>query len=66
MRHHQHLRLPCLSIFASARTANEERSISRIAFFRFIGFIISCLGISAYAARGRGIRAATGLGLSML
>ncbi|CAE6380561.1 unnamed protein product [Rhizoctonia solani] len=54
------------SIFASARTANEERSISRIAFFRFVGFILSCLGISVYAARGRGIRAATGLGLSML
>ncbi|KAH7343441.1 hypothetical protein B0J17DRAFT_642390 [Rhizoctonia solani] len=53
------------SIFASARSANEERSISRIAFFRFVGFILSCLGISAYAARGRGIRAATGLGLSM-
>ncbi|CAE6456080.1 unnamed protein product [Rhizoctonia solani] len=54
------------SIFASSRTANEERSISRVAFFRFVGFILSCLGISVYAARGRGIRAATGLGLSML
>ncbi|KAF8605357.1 hypothetical protein BDV93DRAFT_521682 [Ceratobasidium sp. AG-I] len=54
------------SIFASSRTALEERSISRVAFFRFVGFVISCLGISVYAARSRGIKATTGLGLSML
>ncbi|KAG8728908.1 hypothetical protein FRC12_021408, partial [Ceratobasidium sp. 428] len=54
------------SIFASSRTPLEERSISRVAFFRFVGFVLSCLGISVYAARSRGIRGTTGLGLSML
>ncbi|KAJ7590872.1 hypothetical protein C8J56DRAFT_934102 [Mycena floridula] len=42
------------AIFASSRTPHEERSISRVAFFRFTGFILSCLGISLAAARGRG------------
>ncbi|KAG7449068.1 uncharacterized protein BT62DRAFT_1002618 [Guyanagaster necrorhizus] len=37
------------SIFASSRTPNEERSISRIAFFRLA------------AARGRGIKSSTAL-----
>ncbi|PAV21374.1 transmembrane [Pyrrhoderma noxium] len=45
------------SIFASSRTAMEERSISRIAFFRFAGFVLSCIGISLIAWRGRGIKA---------
>jgi hypothetical protein len=59
-------------IFASSRTAFEERSLSRVAFFRcvwafaalkhmlmamqrhrFTGFLISCIGISLAAARGR-------------
>ncbi|KAH7091722.1 hypothetical protein BKA62DRAFT_645507 [Auriculariales sp. MPI-PUGE-AT-0066] len=38
------------SIFASSRSAMEERSISRTAFFRFSGFLLSCMAIS-YAAR---------------
>ncbi|KAK0490860.1 hypothetical protein IW261DRAFT_45119 [Armillaria novae-zelandiae] len=49
------------SIFASSRTPNEERSISRIAFFRFTGFILSCMCISLAAARGRGIKSALGV-----
>ncbi|PPQ65966.1 hypothetical protein CVT26_010728 [Gymnopilus dilepis] len=44
------------SIFASSRSPHEERSISRIAFFRFVGFLISCIGISFAAARNRGVR----------
>ncbi|KAG6821571.1 hypothetical protein H0H93_000080 [Arthromyces matolae] len=44
------------SIFASSRTPNEERSISRLAFFRFAGFLLSCVGISLAAANGRGIK----------
>ncbi|KIM46392.1 hypothetical protein M413DRAFT_64247 [Hebeloma cylindrosporum] len=44
------------SIFASSRSPHEERSISRIAFFRFAGFLISCIGISFAAARNRSIR----------
>ncbi|KZT36675.1 hypothetical protein SISSUDRAFT_988873, partial [Sistotremastrum suecicum HHB10207 ss-3] len=47
------------SIFASSRTSTEERSISRIAFFRFSGFLLSCLGISLAAARRYGRRSAT-------
>ncbi|KAJ7240323.1 hypothetical protein B0H12DRAFT_1134946 [Mycena haematopus] len=49
------------SIFASSRTPHEERSISRIAFFRFSGFLLSCLAISLAAARGRGIRSSAAL-----
>ncbi|KAI6163074.1 hypothetical protein EDD17DRAFT_1477008 [Pisolithus thermaeus] len=41
------------SIFASSRTPYEERSISRVAFFRFTGFLLSCAAISFAAARGR-------------
>ncbi|KAI6003711.1 hypothetical protein EDD15DRAFT_2155683 [Pisolithus albus] len=41
------------SIFASSRTPYEERSISRVAFFRFAGFLLSCAAISFAAARGR-------------
>ncbi|KAI0797052.1 hypothetical protein C8Q75DRAFT_802706 [Abortiporus biennis] len=44
------------NIFASSRTVLEERSISRVAFFRFTGFLLSCLAISLAAARGRGIK----------
>ncbi|KDQ15423.1 hypothetical protein BOTBODRAFT_187265 [Botryobasidium botryosum FD-172 SS1] len=54
------------SIFASSRTASEERSISRVAFFRFAGFLLSCIGIGFAAARSRGIKSAAGLGLSMV
>ncbi|TBU33016.1 hypothetical protein BD311DRAFT_685214 [Dichomitus squalens] len=49
------------SIFASSRTALEERSLSRVAFFRFTGFLLSCLCISFSAARGRGIKSGAAL-----
>ncbi|ESK94417.1 hypothetical protein Moror_8075 [Moniliophthora roreri MCA 2997] len=49
------------SIFASSRTPLEERSISRAAFFRFAGFIFSCLAISLAATRNRGIRSSAAL-----
>ncbi|PFH51277.1 hypothetical protein AMATHDRAFT_142919 [Amanita thiersii Skay4041] len=49
------------SIFASSRTPHEERSISRIAFFRFAGFLLSCLGIGLAAARSRGIKSSAAL-----
>ncbi|KAL1747500.1 hypothetical protein HDZ31DRAFT_31806 [Schizophyllum fasciatum] len=48
-------------VFASARTANEERSISRVAFFRFAGFLLSIVGISLLAARGRGVKSGAAL-----
>ncbi|KAG2369600.1 hypothetical protein BDR07DRAFT_1387958 [Suillus spraguei] len=49
------------SIFTSSRTPHEERSISRVAFFRFAGFLLSCVCISFAAARGRGMRGSAGL-----
>ncbi|KAI0776136.1 hypothetical protein BD413DRAFT_602619 [Trametes elegans] len=49
------------SIFASSRTVLEERSLSRVAFFRFTGFLLSCLVISFAAARGRGIKSGAAL-----
>ncbi|KII90660.1 hypothetical protein PLICRDRAFT_39241 [Plicaturopsis crispa FD-325 SS-3] len=49
------------SIFASSRSPFEERSISRVAFFRFTGFLLSCLGISLVAWRGRGIKSGAAL-----
>jgi len=49
------------SIFASSRSPGEERSLSRVAFFRFSGFIISCLAISLMANKGRGIRTGAAL-----
>ncbi|KAJ4478296.1 hypothetical protein J3R30DRAFT_2884856 [Lentinula aciculospora] len=49
------------SIFASSRTPLEERSISRLAFFRFTGFLLSCLAISLVAARGRGAKSGAAL-----
>ncbi|KIY67958.1 hypothetical protein CYLTODRAFT_490204 [Cylindrobasidium torrendii FP15055 ss-10] len=48
-------------IFASSRSPNEERSISRIAFFRFTGFVLSAMFISWLAARGRGVRGSAAL-----
>ncbi|KAG2152399.1 hypothetical protein BD769DRAFT_36974 [Suillus cothurnatus] len=49
------------SIFTSSRTPHEERSISRVAFFRFAGFLLSCVCISFAAARGRGMKGGAGL-----
>ncbi|KAF9247355.1 hypothetical protein BU15DRAFT_70169 [Melanogaster broomeanus] len=49
------------SIFASSRTPHEERSISRVAFFRFVGFLLSCVGISLAAAKSWGIKSGAGL-----
>lgn len=74
------------SIFASSRTTLEERSLSRVAFFRyasqqyctfaaftssvgygslvvyrFTGFLLSCVAISLYAARGRAIKSGAAL-----
>ncbi|PCH40804.1 hypothetical protein WOLCODRAFT_71298 [Wolfiporia cocos MD-104 SS10] len=49
------------SIFASSRTTWEERSLSRVAFFRFTGFLLSCVAISLAAARGRGIKSSAAL-----
>ncbi|KAI0340768.1 hypothetical protein BDW22DRAFT_1299682, partial [Trametopsis cervina] len=49
------------SIFASSRTILEERSLSRVAFFRFTGFVVSCLVISLAAARGRAIKSGAAL-----
>ncbi|KAF7301820.1 hypothetical protein MIND_00747800 [Mycena indigotica] len=49
------------AIFASSRTPNEERSISRVAFFRFSGWLLSCLAISLAASRGRAIKGGAAL-----
>ncbi|KAG6331743.1 hypothetical protein ID866_7346 [Astraeus odoratus] len=49
------------SIFSSSRTPYEERSISRVAFFRFTGFLLSCVAISFAATRGKGIKSGAGL-----
>ncbi|TFY55473.1 hypothetical protein EVG20_g9305 [Dentipellis fragilis] len=49
------------AIFSSSRTAGEERSLSRVAFFRFTGFLLSCLGISLIANKGWGIRTGAAL-----
>ncbi|KAH9833763.1 uncharacterized protein C8Q71DRAFT_772442 [Rhodofomes roseus] len=49
------------SIFASSRTTLEERSLSRVAFFRFTGFLLSCVAISLCAARGRAIKSGAAL-----
>ncbi|TFK22332.1 hypothetical protein FA15DRAFT_622660 [Coprinopsis marcescibilis] len=49
------------SIFASSRSPHEERSISRVAFFRFAGFLLSVIGISLAAARNRGLRGSAAL-----
>ncbi|KAG9040164.1 hypothetical protein FRB95_000093 [Tulasnella sp. JGI-2019a] len=52
------------SIFASSRTTLEERNISRVAFFRFTGFLLSCLTISLAAARNRGVRQVASLSMA--
>ncbi|KZV72155.1 hypothetical protein PENSPDRAFT_604848 [Peniophora sp. CONT] len=49
------------AIFASSRSPGEERSMSRVAFFRFSGFLLSCLVISLVANRGRSIRGGAAL-----
>ncbi|KAI0065898.1 hypothetical protein BV25DRAFT_1821602 [Artomyces pyxidatus] len=41
------------AIFASSRSPGEERGLSRVAFFRFSGFLLSCLAISLLANQGR-------------
>ncbi|KAJ7068446.1 hypothetical protein C8F01DRAFT_979305 [Mycena amicta] len=51
------------AIFASSRTPHEERSISRVAFFRFSGWLLSCLAISLAASRGRAIKGGSLLGV---
>ncbi|KAL7418866.1 hypothetical protein Q5752_006550 [Cryptotrichosporon argae] len=42
------------SIFASSRTSEEERELSRATFYKFTAFVASCLAISLLAARGSG------------
>ncbi|KAH9927266.1 uncharacterized protein B0H18DRAFT_1003789 [Fomitopsis serialis] len=39
----------------------SERSLSRVAFFRFTGFLLSCVAISLCAARGRAIKSGAAL-----
>ncbi|KAG2181174.1 hypothetical protein INT43_008756 [Umbelopsis isabellina] len=43
-------------IYASFRTPEEERQYSREAFFKFSGYIISCIVMTALASRGLGAR----------
>ncbi|RIB27748.1 hypothetical protein C2G38_1694311 [Gigaspora rosea] len=40
-------------IFSSFRTPEEERQISRSAFFKFVGFVISCMAITMLANKNR-------------
>ncbi|RSH86577.1 uncharacterized protein EHS24_004846 [Apiotrichum porosum] len=40
------------SIFASSRTSEEERQLSRATFYKFTAFVASCLVISLLAAKG--------------
>ncbi|OCF36478.1 hypothetical protein I317_04734 [Kwoniella heveanensis CBS 569] len=42
------------SIFASSRTSEEERQLSRTTFYRFTAFVGACLVISLLAARNSG------------
>ncbi|KAK7696284.1 hypothetical protein QCA50_000938 [Cerrena zonata] len=49
------------SIFASSRSILEERSISRVAFFRFTGFLLSCIAISLAASRSRAFKSGAAL-----
>ncbi|WVN86749.1 uncharacterized protein L203_101921 [Cryptococcus depauperatus CBS 7841] len=42
------------SIFASSRTSEEERQLSRVAFYKFTAFVGACLAISLLAARNSG------------
>ncbi|SCZ92626.1 BZ3500_MvSof-1268-A1-R1_Chr5-2g08044 [Microbotryum saponariae] len=41
------------NIFASFRTAHEERQYSQAAFYKFLGFILVSLGMSLVAHKGR-------------
>ncbi|WWD16058.1 hypothetical protein CI109_100483 [Kwoniella shandongensis] len=42
------------SIFASSRTSEEERQLSRVTFYKFTAFVGACLVISLLAARNSG------------
>ncbi|KAK1924902.1 hypothetical protein DB88DRAFT_509966 [Papiliotrema laurentii] len=42
------------SIFASSRTSEEEKQVSRVTFYKFTVFVASCLVISLLAARNTG------------
>ncbi|ALO60407.1 hypothetical protein CNB03575 [Cryptococcus deneoformans JEC21] len=42
------------SIFASSRTSEEERQLSRTTFYKFTAFVGACLVISLLAARNSG------------
>lgn len=46
-------------IFSAARTLEEERAVSRRAFFRFVTFVVSCVSIALLSSPRR--RAAFGL-----
>jgi hypothetical protein len=38
-------------IYASFRTPEEEREFSRSAFFKFSGYILSCIAMTVFASR---------------
>ena len=40
-------------IFSSFRTPEEERQISREAFFKFVGFVVSCIAITMLSNKNR-------------
>ncbi|RKP06689.1 hypothetical protein THASP1DRAFT_7216, partial [Thamnocephalis sphaerospora] len=40
-------------IYASFRTPEEERRISREAFFKCVGFVVACVAITWLASRQR-------------
>ncbi|KAI9301071.1 hypothetical protein BJ944DRAFT_272027 [Cunninghamella echinulata] len=41
-------------IYSSFRTPEEERQFSRSAFFKFSGYILSCIVITVLASRSNG------------
>ncbi|KAI9467980.1 MAG: hypothetical protein EXX96DRAFT_585590 [Benjaminiella poitrasii] len=41
-------------IYSSFRTPEEERQFSRSAFFKFSGFILSCIAMTVFASRYNG------------
>ncbi|SCV72631.1 BQ2448_4168 [Microbotryum intermedium] len=41
------------NIFASFRTAHEERQYSQAAFYKVLGFVLVSLGMSLIAHKGR-------------
>ncbi|GHJ86089.1 hypothetical protein NliqN6_2491 [Naganishia liquefaciens] len=50
---HHLMALPNLRhIFASSRTSDEERQLSRTTFYKFAAFVGSCVVISLLASRG--------------